>query len=253
MHASHLGHAVSPPEMAKIQVVDPNNGRTRYAFDWKLSYQRDSDVLVSYVDELAPGFNRYGISFANKSNDYFALLMASNCQQEAEHRLEYTRMLMESGIRVISLGKCMHSHDSTKLFPDCHRHGDERGDKKCIISKFKFYLAFENSRFDDYVTEKFWEVLDVGTIPVYRGAPNIKQLVPNAHSAIFADDFDTPKDLADYMKLVGNNQQLYDEYFDWKEMPLSPEFVRLYKNSWRDVQCNICEYYSKYRRSKVNK
>jgi Glycosyltransferase family 10 (fucosyltransferase) C-term len=225
-------------------------GPAHWKFDWKMTYELDSDVPVTYLDEYAPDFDRYHISYKDKKPEYFAMLMASNCQEEAQHRLQYAQELIDNGIQVISLGKCAHSHDSMKLFPECHLNGDTRGNKKCIMSKFKFYLAFENSRFTDYVTEKFWEVLDVGTIPVYRGAPNIKQLAPNPHSGIFVDDFASAKELAAYLQIVGNNEKLYNAYFDWKKLPLNPTFVKLEKYSWRFMQCNVCLALSKLKKSR---
>jgi Glycosyltransferase family 10 (fucosyltransferase) C-term len=49
-------------------------------------------------------------------------------------------------------------------------------------------LALENQQQDDYTTEKIWGALAAGTLPVYWGAPNIKDHVP-PHSIIVVDDF----------------------------------------------------------------
>ena len=37
--------------------------------------------------------------------------------------------------------------------------------------KYKFYLAFENSNCNEYITEKFWRYLSYGLVPVAFGAP----------------------------------------------------------------------------------
>ncbi len=36
------------------------------------------------------------------------------------------------------------------------------------------------------------------------------------HSFIHVDEFQTTKDLADYLKLLDSNSTLYNEYFGWK-------------------------------------
>lgn len=43
-----------------------------------------------------------------------------------------------------------------------------------FISRYKFIISYENGVCNDYVTEKLWRTLIVGSVPVYFGAPNIK-------------------------------------------------------------------------------
>ena len=42
-----------------------------------------------------------------------------------------------------------------------------------MLSHYKFYLAFENLPVEDYVSEKIFEGLFAGTVPVYRGSPTV--------------------------------------------------------------------------------
>ena len=42
-----------------------------------------------------------------------------------------------------------------------------------IVSKYKFAIAMENGLCQDYITEKFWRPLGVGTIPIVLGSPSI--------------------------------------------------------------------------------
>lgn len=43
-----------------------------------------------------------------------------------------------------------------------------------LIAKYKFAAAMENGICNDYVTEKLWRPLFVGTIPIVIGSPRIK-------------------------------------------------------------------------------
>jgi hypothetical protein len=61
-----------------------------------------------------------------------------------------------------------------------------------FFSQYKFALAFENNNVTDYVTEKYVNVLQAGTVPVYMGAPNIDSWVPGERAIIKTSDFSGP-------------------------------------------------------------
>lgn len=43
-----------------------------------------------------------------------------------------------------------------------------------FLARYKFVLAVENAECEDYVTEKLWKPLSIGSVPIYMGAPNVK-------------------------------------------------------------------------------
>jgi hypothetical protein len=47
-----------------------------------------------------------------------------------------------------------------------------------ILSKYKFSLCFENMTMKGYVTEKIFDCIYAGTIPLYLGASDIQNLIP---------------------------------------------------------------------------
>ena len=86
----------------------------------------------------------------------------------------------------------------------------------CIISNYHFHLAAENSFDWDYVSEKVYYPLFVGTVPLYIGAPNIDNFVP-PKSIIKVTDFPSVSALARYLKcLVRDRPDLYDHYLNWR-------------------------------------
>ena len=52
--------------------------------------------------------------------------------------------------------------------------------KREILSKYKFSICYENARdFPGYISEKIFDCFFAGTIPVYLGAPNVTDFIPN--------------------------------------------------------------------------
>ncbi|HWH82770.1 MAG TPA: glycosyltransferase family 10 [Burkholderiaceae bacterium] len=47
-----------------------------------------------------------------------------------------------------------------------------------VLSRYAFCLCFENMTMDGYISEKILDCFLAGTVPVYLGAPNIREFVP---------------------------------------------------------------------------
>ena len=81
-----------------------------------------------------------------------------------------------------------------------------------FLGKYKFQIAFENCLCKDYMTEKLFRPLCIGSVPVYFGSENAQDFMPSNHSVIMAQDFESPEDLARFLLEVNANDTLYDEY-----------------------------------------
>ena len=81
--------------------------------------------------------------------------------------------------------------------------------------RYKFYLSFENRICRDYITEKFYGILDYELIPIVMGGGDYNEAGP-PHSFINVRDYDSPKDLAKYLHFLANNEEEYYSYFSWK-------------------------------------
>ena len=77
-----------------------------------------------------------------------------------------------------------------------------------IISRYKFNFCPENSRFNGYVTEKPIQAMACGSIPIYCGAPDVYNYLPEG-TFISTDEF-TPKELCKYIKNM--DDKTYREY-----------------------------------------
>jgi len=92
--------------------------------------------------------------------------------------------------------------------------------------------SFENSFCEDYVTEKFFKVLDFDLIPIVLGGNIYSKMAP-AKSYIDVQQFETPKHLAQYLQYLDGNIKAYAEYFEWK---------RYFKvNWWSKIFCQLCK------------
>lgn len=81
-------------------------------------------------------------------------------------------------------------------------------DKLKFQSKYKFSIAFENSEYPGYTTEKLVHPKLVDSIPIYWGNPLVNKDW-NTKSFINAYDFDNVLDLIDFIKEVDNNDDLW--------------------------------------------
>ncbi|KAM4641239.1 3-galactosyl-N-acetylglucosaminide 4-alpha-L-fucosyltransferase FUT3-like [Discoglossus pictus] len=107
------------------------------------------------------------------------------------------------------------------------------------ISQYKFYLAFENSIYKDYITEKLWKnALESWAVPVVLGTPrrNYERFIPG-DAFIHVDDFSSPKDLANFLLELDKDDEKYRKYFDWR----SHFHVRIDKG-WPYYYCKVCKH-----------
>ena len=93
----------------------------------------------------------------------------------------------------------------------------------------------------DYITEKLWGALESGTLPVYYGAPNVKEHVP-PNSIIVVQDFADTASLANYLKQVATNKTMYDFYHTWRTKPLPKSFLDKYRMTDTHSSCRMCRW-----------
>lgn len=212
-------------------------------FNWTISYRRGADFQLTYgeilplesaplkdqdISELKQSAHSSGINPA-RGKTKLAIWLASNCQAKS-NRQDYIKIMKQYvDIDIFSKeGRC-------GGIDACPRDQNYGVCYDLIESTYKFYLAFENSICEDYVTEKFFEMMGRRIVPVVMGGADYASIAPS-HSYINALDY-SPKELAEYLKLLDSNDTLYAEYFWWK-----PHYrVRNLYHTNRRVFCNLCE------------
>ena len=212
--------------------VWPVGARADGVYNWTASYRLDSDFFVPYgyyaplnlqiktnghdfTDDkvkskeidIQPEEN---VNYARGKDKMVTFGVSKHC---VGHRFDYVRALMKH-LDVSLFGKCATMFESNNIWNCPHDMGDG-----CLeeYQRHKFYLAFENSLCVDYITEKYWRnSLERGLVPIVLGGARYspEQVIPG--SFINAADFDSVKDLADYLKYLDKNDTAYNQYFQWK-------------------------------------
>jgi hypothetical protein len=198
-------------------------------FDLKISYQRDADIPHTYIAEYLWAKSVTGeVLHDKRKTPLVASFISSGF--DASGREKYVHELARH-IAIDAYGRFMRNQ---------HLGGDNgRPFKLATISRYKFTLAFENACRRDYVTEKFFEPLAAGSVPVYWGAANIEDYAPGDHCYINAADFAGPAQLASFIDSVGNDDGAYQAYFKWRHEPRRASFDELVATPhWFVILCD---------------
>ncbi|OOQ58080.1 glycosyltransferase family 10 domain-containing protein [Mucilaginibacter pedocola] len=84
-------------------------------------------------------------------------------------------------------------------------------DKHEFIRKYKFVIAFENTSYPGYTTEKIYEPFIQHCVPIYWGDPNVDRDF-NTKAFINSADFTSFDKVIEHVIAVDNDDELYKQY-----------------------------------------
>ncbi|XP_040046926.2 alpha-(1,3)-fucosyltransferase 4 [Gasterosteus aculeatus] len=105
-----------------------------------------------------------------------------------------------------------------------------------LVGRYQFYLALENSQHTDYITEKLWNAVRAGAVPVVLGPSrqNYERFLP-PEAFIHVDDFASVRGLARYLLMLRREPARLRKHLDWREA------YSVYQPSfWSDHYCAAC-------------
>lgn len=103
-------------------------------------------------------------------------------------------------------------------------------DKLQTLSNYKFSICYENAKeIPGYITEKIFDSMAAGCIPVYWGAPNILDFVPS-DCFINRKLFQDMEEL--YRFLIGMSEKEYNRRLQAIELYLQSEQHRIFEPEW---------------------
>ncbi|RYE84752.1 MAG: hypothetical protein EOO65_01725, partial [Methanosarcinales archaeon] len=202
--------------------------------------RRAHDIFISYNEHGEEYYRRPPpVPFIERSS---ALLwLQSNC---AEPRAAMVHEFMRS-VPVRSGGRCLNNADMSALHPECafSNGTPTRVRNECLLSQYRTYLAIENSRYENYTTEKLWRGLVAGAVPIYWGAPNVRDYLPHPNASILIEDFPSIAAAADYVKRVNADERLWNFHQSWRKSPenWAPGFRYILRHSADQWLCSFCD------------
>jgi alpha-1,3-fucosyltransferase 10 len=179
-------------------------------FDLRMTYERDADVWVPYLPRRA-AFEALSGRELPAEREAAPLVLFQSAAIDRCGRYPFAAALMRH-VRTDSYGRQLNNR--ALAGPDLGA-----ASKLATIARYKFTLAIENSIAPDYVTEKFFDPLLQGSVPVYRGAPNVAAFAPGPKSYIDASQFRGPEELAEYLNYLAGNEAAHAEYLAWRTKP----------------------------------
>jgi len=249
-----LGKSMPPYKNGKgvinvgVSVESPNNIRKLdeesfpFTMHFGVSHRRGHlDLHTTYNNYFPAQFRSKGAPFLFKKDSL--LFLYSSCFRFQRNQLfdELSKL-----ISIDSLGNCKTNKNINELFPDCAkfpRSGSSAWlQSECLLHNYKFYLAIENVQEPDYITEKLYQGLRSGSVPVYLGAPNIRDFLP-LDSAVFIEDFPSLEALVQYLNQANADEKLYNRHLAWKDLPFPGRFVNsAIEKPLDSVYCQICDH-----------
>lgn len=220
-------------------------------FDIRMYYNRSSEVPLLYSNDFISGDLFAPTKMKTEDKIPSLVYINSNCGAK-NGRNKIVKDVMDIGdIEVHSYGSCLRNKSG----------GGRNTNKMDIMSKYKFCIAMENSNEIDYVSEKLWQALQAGCLPVYYGAPNIAEFLPVPVKKIIINyaDFGSPKALSDELARINKDDKLYEEFMEWKKLDprkdkVLPGFKWLVEVADRGhSKCELCRYAMKVKESRNNK
>ncbi|KAF5290794.1 hypothetical protein FQR65_LT11526 [Abscondita terminalis] len=205
---SQLWAFLSDESPRNIFLHSKNNKVANYnnVFNWSMSYRMVSDIPVPYgrTVSLIDEFDKMNILEWNKSKkqDVLVAAMISHCTKK---RSSYIAELNKT-MKVDFYGGCGNLKCKGHFHSDCEK-----------LSKYKFFLSFENSFCDEYITEKvWWNAYNKNAIPIVMGPSksNLKQILP-PNSFIDVNDFWSPTQLGKFLLNLNKSLDKLEKYFEW--------------------------------------
>lgn len=234
--------AMQMPDILKHPQKYLNILRFRSLFNWTMTYRRDSDIFMPYGEILSrrDAIKNEYVEMTNIDEDkdydrvYYSksrdvVWLVSDC--ETKSKREYYVQRLSKYINVDIYGEC-----GTLSCPKQKYKTDEDNCLKRIIKEYKFILSFENTFHTDYVTEKLFDWFSRDIVQVVYGMADYKSITPSG-TVINAADFNSPKELADFMLQVGSDKKKYVKYLQIKDRHYAVGLDEMQQKAY----CKLCE------------
>ncbi|XP_066531535.1 4-galactosyl-N-acetylglucosaminide 3-alpha-L-fucosyltransferase 9-like [Hoplias malabaricus] len=211
-------HFESPKHTSRIEGLEN-------LFNITMNYRRDADIPVHETMVFKTEDTEEDDVFPEvlQKKDKLVCWIVSNWNKEHD-RVKYYNELKHH-ITIEAYGRAFNKSLNEEEYHN-------------VLTTCKFYLSFENAKSFYYKTEKLFNPLAKGSVPVVLGPPRcIYETSVASDSFIHVDDFKTPKELANHLHWLDKNEHEYKKYFMWRKM-----FKIQGVNFPKEHVCRACEY-----------
>ncbi|GAA5868714.1 hypothetical protein JCM1840_004366 [Sporobolomyces johnsonii] len=165
------------------------DGRRNETYDYEMCYRLNSTVPATYSYSYF-NYANPPVPRSEKRSDKIAAAFITNCHpKNARTRILEELISLLPG-KIDSFGACVNNANADDTlremghFDDVGQH-NKWNTKITVINYYKFTVAFENSNDLDYTTEKYFQALERGSVPLVFGSPSFaSRFLPAPNAAI---------------------------------------------------------------------
>ena len=216
---------------SKVNYPSMADPRFMKHFDITMTYESGSDIWVPYLPDAGLWQAALASAIPAKTESAPAVHFQSAGLDRSGRTAFVTELARHIGIDAYGRHRPNRTIEGLDL---------GRQTKIETVGRYRFCLALENSIAPDYVTEKIFDALLAGTVPVYLGAPNVGDFVPS-NSYIDATSFASPAELAAYLHHLVETPQAYEAYFAWRSKPLPDPLAARQRQLETPPRCRLAE------------
>jgi Glycosyltransferase family 10 (fucosyltransferase) C-term/Fucosyltransferase, N-terminal len=199
-------------------------------FDLTMTYQRSSDVWWPY---FGPGTVPHLLAPPGVKGPGAPVVHLQSNPFDRSGRNRFAAELMRR-IKVDSYGTVLRNR--TEIVAPGY------AGRTAVMARYKFTLALENSIAHDYVTDKFFDALAAGSVPVYRGTREVADLAPAPCCYIDAADFASPSELAAHLDRLDRDDAAYAAHHAWRHRGFSEAFLQHLRHLERPPFARLAEH-----------
>ncbi|KAL7533180.1 hypothetical protein ACHAXR_009057 [Thalassiosira sp. AJA248-18] len=225
--------------------------------DWLASHRQDGFHSSSWIpySQINADDNHFRIKGKGHGERRAAVpVFVTNCNPGSVHS-DRARLIADLAkyVEIEQFGRCdLAGAKKGKLeeaYPMCanlpRRSAMWDAQKECVFFHSMFALVVENTFEENYVTEKLYQPLKMGTVPIIIGNSSLyRHHLPDPNAAIFLDDYADFHSAARYLQTLEKDSSLWAKHLAWKEHVFSDAFLSLASHSFATSTCDLCDKYA---------
>ena len=93
------------------------------------------------------------------------------------------------------------------------------------------------------MTEKLYQAMMAGSLPIYIGAPDVERFVPHPSAIVRVESFVSLEALVEYLKELDHDDEKYLQHFEWKrKKEWTPQFAEVLQLTQMTAHCRLAMF-----------